>query len=69
MRVKDLIKALQAHDPEQRIVVDGYEGGFNDIEDLEVTKIKPNPSAAWYDGQYDYVREDEPGETVVYIPR
>lgn len=38
MKVSTLIEELKKHDPNARVVVDGYEAGF---EDLTVKQIKP----------------------------
>lgn len=70
MKVKELIKALGKYDPELKVVVDGYEGGYNDPEELELVNMKIRPNAAWYDGKYDYVGLGEKSEeTAVCIPR
>lgn len=35
MTTKELIQKLQQYDPNTRVVVNGYEAGLRDLEDLE----------------------------------
>lgn len=39
MNVSELINMLKKCDPHQRVVVDGYEGGFDDVTDVRVQSI------------------------------
>jgi hypothetical protein len=39
MNVSELIDLLKKCDPQQRVVVDGYEGGFDDVTDVRVQSI------------------------------
>jgi hypothetical protein len=39
MKVKELIKHLESYDPEAPVVVEGYEGGFDDVEVLDPVHI------------------------------
>lgn len=39
MNVSELIDLLRKCDPQQRVVVDGYEGGFDDVTDVRVKNI------------------------------
>lgn len=52
MTAKELILHLQVLPPETKIVVRGYEDGYNDIQNLRPVKIKYHPDAAWYYGEY-----------------
>jgi hypothetical protein len=52
MKVKELIEALEELPPEKKIVVRGYEDGYNDILELKPVKIKHNAKAEWYYGEY-----------------
>lgn len=70
MKVKELIEALGTFDPELKVVVDGYEGGYDDLDVPEIVGIKIDPSAEWYDGKYTYVGLGEKSEeSAVYIAR
>lgn len=42
MTVADLIATLSTHPPERRVVVDGYEGGFDDIAPVNEIAIVPD---------------------------
>ncbi|MGB4774364.1 MAG: hypothetical protein WBP45_04270 [Daejeonella sp.] len=53
MTAQELIKHLQTLPSTTKIVVRGYEDGYNDILKLKAIKIKPKPDAHWYDGEYE----------------
>lgn len=53
MTAAELIKQLQILPPEIKVVIRGYEDGYNDILELRTVKIKPNKNAHWYDGEYE----------------
>lgn len=53
MTASELINQLQKLSPEIKIVVRGYEGGYNDILKLKSVKIKQVFDSNWYDGEYD----------------
>lgn len=52
MTANELIQHLQQLPPDTRIVIRGYEDGYNDILQLKPVKIKPKENADWYDGEY-----------------
>lgn len=54
MTVQELIQHLQTLPPNTKVVVRGYESGYNDILQLKQVTIKPNPNAYTWDGEYDY---------------
>ncbi|MBW9333858.1 hypothetical protein FEE59_10105 [Herbaspirillum sp. RU 5E] len=39
MNVSELIELLKQFDPQQRVLIDGYEGGFDDVTDVSVQCI------------------------------
>lgn len=45
MTVAELMQILAAQPGERRVVVDGYEGGVDDIEGVDVVAIMPNANA------------------------
>ena len=53
MTAATLIKKLQQLPPETRVVVAGYEDGFNDIEMLKQLHLKLNAKSEWYYGQHE----------------
>ncbi len=52
MTASELIKFLQQVHPDTKIVVRGYEDGYNDIQKLRKIRIKCYPDAEWYYGIY-----------------
>lgn len=70
MNIEQLIKTLNNYPPDMKVVTDGYEGGYNDVEEAEVVNVQIRPDAQWYDGKYDSVWKDgEDFETVLSLPR
>ena len=59
MKVKELMKELQKHDPEKMVVVAGYEGGYDEISGAGEIRLKLNAHTEWYYGRHE---EDENGE-------
>lgn len=53
MTAQELIQHLQTLPPDTKIVVRGYEDGYNDILKLKTVKIKLNPNANVWDGEYE----------------
>lgn len=52
MTSKEVITELQKLPPATKVVVRGYEDGYNDILALKPVKIKPMPDSEWYYGEY-----------------
>jgi hypothetical protein len=66
MNVQQLIEELQKHPPEMRVIVAGYEGGYNDLDSLKQRSIRlnVNPPEDWYYGTHedqDYTLGSEDG--------
>jgi len=53
MTVAELIETLREFNPETRVVVDGYEGGYADVAVSETTPILLNVHHEWYYGEHD----------------
>jgi len=53
MTAKQLIEKLQQIDPEMRIFVDGYEGGYNDATVSEIRDIALDVHSDWYYGTHE----------------
>lgn len=64
MTTKELIIELQKLPPDTRIVVRGYEDGYNDILALKPVKIKQVSDSNWYDGEYDDSTDADAGSAV-----
>jgi hypothetical protein len=52
MTASELIRQLNDLPPENKIVIRGYENGYNDIITLKNRKITINKEGNWWDGQY-----------------
>ena len=52
MTASELIRKLNDLPPEIKIVVRGYENGYNDIIMLNNRKIVINKELNWWDGEY-----------------
>ncbi len=53
MNVRELIQHLSQLDPEMRVVVAGYEGGFNDITELESCDLRLHVYQDWFYGAHE----------------
>ena len=53
MTAKQLIETLQQVDPETRIFVAGYEGGYNDATISNIQNIALDVHDAWYYGTHE----------------
>ena len=54
MTVDQLAKILQNYPPDLRVVVDGYEEGFDDLETdlIVVREIRLDAGEAWWEGRH-----------------
>jgi hypothetical protein len=75
MKVKDLITLLTVKDPEMRVVVDGYESGYNEVENIKLVNIVPNPNKddiekdnQWWAGEFNETL-DKNTEVAILLPR
>jgi len=59
MTALELIQLLQTLPPHTKIVVRGYEDGYNDILKFNEVKIKPKADAVWYYGEYVDTNDSE----------
>ena len=76
MRVKELIQKLSEFDPKMRVVVDGYECGYDEVDKIRTVRITPNPKAKEKDweGEFEFVidgdkEESQQIELALYLPR
>lgn len=54
MTVAELIQALElVEDKTQRVVVRGYEGGYNDVNELESLQIYLDYYFEWFYGKHE----------------
>lgn len=74
MKVKELIALLQKQDSDMRVVLDGYESGYDELHTYEIVHLGKfkgdDPNKAWYDGEFEWVidkRTDD--ELAILFPR
>ena len=53
MTALELINHLQTLPTDTKIVIRGYEDGYNDVLQLKKVKIKPKVDSHWYDGEFE----------------
>jgi hypothetical protein len=70
MTVKELIDRLSFEDPNKRIVVDGYESGYDEVEKIILVNIQPNLSVSEKDweGEFEFTSEKD-SEVAILLPR
>lgn len=59
MNVRELIEALSQFDPETRVVVAGYESGFNDITQIQSCDIRLNVHQDWFYGSHAKAEDEQ----------
>ena len=72
MTVKELIAALQNYSPDLRVIVLGYEEGYDDITLVKQIAIMPEEKPVWYKGRYDdapTVKVDQAEQAVLVYGR
>lgn len=78
MKVRELIEKLQQFDPEMMVVLDGYEGGVDELKYVQSANVALNFNEEGYYGKHEpvtdgYLTAEEqkihPIVTVVYLPR
>ena len=57
MTVAELIEKLQQFDPSLRVIIPGYQGGYNDLDGPVLKKIALNFYDEWYYGKHEQVTE------------
>ena len=63
MTVRELIEQLQQLDPNLHVFTQGYEGGYNDIdEDYDIVEIALDVHEEWYYGRH------EMADSSYYVP-
>ena len=57
MTVAELIRILEKHPPDLRVMVQGYEDGYDDLEagDVIAGEASLNVYSAWYYGRHEEV--------------
>ena len=55
MIVQELMELLSKYPADIRVVVDGYENGYDDVKEelISVRAVRLNVGKEWWDGQHD----------------
>ena len=68
MTIKELIAKLETYPPETRLIQAGYEGGYDNIDNVNLIPIKVQQCQSWYWGKYDKPKENEqPDEIACFL--
>lgn len=70
MKVSELINFLSKFDPSTRVMVRGYEGGYDDLEDVKEKDVVLNVHDEWWYGKHevlDQVLKGNSKETIKTI--
>ena len=59
MKIKELIDILKEKNQEDLVLVSGYEGGYDTIENVESIEVCGPLDREWYYGKYDDCDKDE----------
>ncbi len=71
MKIKALIEKLQSYPADMEVLVDGYEGGYDDISKFREMKVKKQDAEDYY-GEFedaDLVKNDSPAFAAVVLAR
>lgn len=71
MKVKDLIEKLLQEDPEMRVVVTGYECGYDELEEVITVGVTKNLNKKdkWWEGEFHETPQIDPFEIALLLPR
>jgi len=58
MKIKELVHALQQHDAESLVFVNGYEGGACRVLGIYAVTVSLNAHKEWYYGAHSIVTQD-----------
>ena len=59
MKVIDLLTLLSQMPSEADVVVKGYEGGVDDVVNVELVKIEKDVHAEWYYGRHEIAEDGD----------
>lgn len=64
VKVSELIDTLKSMNPDHIVVVSGYEGGVNEITNVEQVMLTLDVNSAWYYGAHEI---DNSGDTPAVV--
>lgn len=75
MTVEKLIDRLLSENPQRKVVVDGYEAGFDEVNEISYVNVKKNPHKgnsekddAWWNGEFE-LSDNPDDEVAILLPR
>lgn len=69
MTVKELMEILQTQDPNKLVLVSGYEGGYDALQEVRPIKVIHSPSEHWWEGDYEDYPLEECNIDAILLPR
>lgn len=71
MKVKELIDLLKTEDPEMKVMVTGYECGYDELEEIVKVGIVKNLKKGdkWWEGEFHEAPINHSQETALLLPR
>ena len=57
MTIKELIEKLQSLDQEMSVFVNGYEGGCDDLTEVEDIEVVRDVNTEWYYGSHEKIND------------
>ena len=67
MTTSELIQALSEFPPDTLVVVEGYEGGFDEAASVDRITIKPDHNSDWYYGRHGKINDSSKGTPAIFI--
>lgn len=65
MIIEELIQQLQRYPKNNRVIVQGYEDGYDEVTTVKEISIQPNTSHEWYNGKY--INSDNVASEIVVL--
>lgn len=67
MTIEELIKKLGQCDKNLRVVIQGYEGGYDDVSDLKTLNLVLNVNKQEYLGHHEEASQENTGEQALLL--
>jgi hypothetical protein len=71
MDIKTLIEHLSKYDPNTRVVVQGYESGYDELDTMYTVALTKNEHKQdkWWDGEFNEAAPANGKEVALLLPR
>ena len=67
MTVEQLIEALRTLPKDAMVVRSGYEGGLDEVNCVDVMRLRLNVNDEWYYGAHEQTFDEDDGTFAVYV--